>query len=124
MTRKDKYFASSNLSIYYTWKNTKKSYKNNKFKISVKTWNEQFRLPDRSYSISDIQDYFQYIFKKHGEKTVILSMKIYLNQIENRIKFKIKKEYYLELLTPATMKLLESNERKITKDKMVRVFIT
>ena len=124
MTRKDKYFASSNLSIYYTWKNTKKSYKNNEFKISVKTWNEQFRLPDRSYSISDIQDYFQYIFKKHGEKTVTLSMKIYLNQIENRIKFKIKKEYYLELLTPATMKLLESNERKITKDKMVRVFIT
>ena len=59
-------------------KNTKKSYKNNKFKISVPTWNEEFELPDESYSISDIQDYFEYIFKKHGEKTDNPSIRIYI----------------------------------------------
>ena len=59
--------ALSNLSIYYTWKNTKSSYNNNKFKISAPTWNEEFTLPDGSYSVSDIQDYFEYILKKHAE---------------------------------------------------------
>ena len=67
LRRKDRYIALSNLSIYYTWKNIKKSYKNNKFKISAPTWNEEFELPDKSYSIQDIQDYFGYIIKKHGE---------------------------------------------------------
>ena len=52
--RKDKYIALSNLSIYFTWKNVKKSYKNNKFKILAPTWNEEFELPDGSGSISDI----------------------------------------------------------------------
>ena len=42
------------------------SYNNNKFKISASTWNEEFELPDGSYSVSDIQDYFEYIMKKHG----------------------------------------------------------
>ena len=51
--------------------NTKESYKNNKFKISAPTWNEEFELPDGSYSISDIQGYFEYILKKHGEKQLI-----------------------------------------------------
>ena len=51
--------ALSNLSIYYTWKNIKKSNNNNKFKITVPTWNEEFELPDGSYSVSDIQDYFE-----------------------------------------------------------------
>ena len=64
--------ALSNLSIYYTWKNIKSSYNNNKFKISAPTWNEEFTLPDGSYSISDIQDYFEYILKKHGENTDII----------------------------------------------------
>ena len=63
LKRSDKYVALSNLSIYYTWKNIKKSYKNNKFKISAPTWNEEFELPDGSYSVSDIQDYFKYILK-------------------------------------------------------------
>ena len=54
----------SNLSIYYTWNSVKKSYKNHKFKISAPTWNEEFELPDGSYSVSDIQDYFEYIIKK------------------------------------------------------------
>ena len=57
--RKDKYFALSNLSIYYTWKSIKKSYKNKKFKVSAPIWHEVFELPDGSYSISDIQDYFE-----------------------------------------------------------------
>ena len=70
LRRKDKYIALSNLSIYYTWKNIKKSYKNNKFKISAPTWNEEFELPDGSYSISDIKGCFEYILKKHGEKTI------------------------------------------------------
>ena len=64
LKRSDKYVALSNLSIYYAWKNIKKSYKNNKFKISAPTWNEEFELPTGSYSVSDIQDYFEYILKK------------------------------------------------------------
>ena len=55
LRKSDEYVALSNLSIYYTWKNIKKSYKNNKFKISTPTWNETFELPDGSYSVSYIQ---------------------------------------------------------------------
>ena len=84
-----KVIALSNLSIYYTWKNTKSSY-NNKFKILPTTWNEEFTLPDGSYYVSDIQDYFEYILKKHEEDTTKLSIQIYANKIANRIKFKIK----------------------------------
>ena len=54
-----KVIALSNLSIYYTWRNIKSSYNNNRFKISKSTWNEEFKLPDGSYSVSDIQDYFE-----------------------------------------------------------------
>ena len=61
--RKDKKIALSNLSICYAWKNLRKSYKNNKFKISATTRNEEFELPDGSYSISHIQYYFEYILK-------------------------------------------------------------
>ena len=85
-----KVIALSNFSIYYTWNNTKSSYNNNKFKISIPTWNEEFTLPDGYYSISDIQDYFHYILKKHGENTDKPSIQIYVNKIENRITFKIK----------------------------------
>ena len=56
--------AFANLSIYYTWKNIRSAYNNNKFKISVPTWNDEFELPDGSYSISDIQAYFEFIIKK------------------------------------------------------------
>ena len=109
--------ALSNLSIYYTWKNVKNSYNNNKFKISAPTWSEEFELLDGSYSVSDIQDYFEYILKKHSESVDNPSIRMYINRIENRITFKIKNGYYLELLTPETMKLLGSTESKITKDK-------
>ena len=113
----EKVIALSNLSIYYTWRNIKSSYNNNKFKISAPTWNDKFELPDGSYSVSDIQDYFKYILKKHGENTNKPSVQIYVNKIENRITFKIKNGYSLELLTPETMKLLGSTKNKITKDK-------
>ena len=96
---------------------TKSSNNNNKFEISAPTWNNKFELPDGSYSVSDIQDYFEYILKKHNEKIDNPSIKIYVNKIENRITFKIKTGYYLELLTPETMKLLGSTENKITKNK-------
>ena len=109
--------ALSNLSIYYTWKNIKSSHNNNKFKISAPTWNEESELPDGSYSISDIQDYFEYILKKHSESVDNPSITVYINKIENRITFKIKSRLYLELLTPETMKLLGSAESKITKGK-------
>ena len=112
--------ALSNLSIYYRWNNIKSSYNNNKSKISAPTWNEEFTLPDGSYSVSDIQDYFEYILKKHGEKIDKDNkplVKIYINKIENRITFKIKNGYTLELLTKETMKLLGSTKNKITKDK-------
>ena len=86
----EKVIALSNLSIYYTWKNIKSSYNNNKFKISAITWNEEFELPDGSYSASDIQDCFEYILEKHGESTNNPPVQIYVNKIENRITFKIK----------------------------------
>ena len=79
--------------------------------------NDKFELPDGSNSVSDIQDYFEYILKKHGENTDKPSVQIYVNKIENRVTFKIKNGYSLELLTPETMKLLGSTENKITKDK-------
>ena len=60
----EKIIAISNLSIYYIWKNIKNSYNSNKFKISAPTWNDKFELPDGSYSVSDVQDYFEYILKK------------------------------------------------------------
>ena len=114
----EKVIALSNLSIYYTWNNIKSSYNNNRFKISAPTWNEEFTLPDGSYSASDIQDYFEYILKKHGEKINNdkdndknkSSVKIYINKVENRITFKIKDEYNLEFLTKETMKLLGSSK--------------
>ena len=61
LRRGKKTAALSNLSVYYAWKNIKSSYNNNKFKISAPTWSEEFKLPDGSYSIFDIQQYFQYI---------------------------------------------------------------
>ena len=89
--------------LYYTCKNIKSSYNNNKFKISAPTLNDKFELPDGSYSVSNIQDYFEYIFKKHGENIDKPSELIYVNKIENRITFKIKDGYSLERLTSETM---------------------
>ena len=101
-----KNMAVANLSMYYTWKNVKSIYKNNKLKISAPTWNETFDLPDGSYNISEIQDYFEYIIKKHETIGETAPMLIYANTITNRIVFKIKTGYKLELLSKETMKLL------------------
>ena len=78
----------------------------------------EFDFPDGSYSISDIQDYFEYILKKHRGRVDNPSIEIHVNKIENRVTFKIKNGCYLELLTPETMKLLGSTESKITEDKI------
>ena len=73
--RKDKYVALSNLRIYYTLENIKKLYKNNKSEILAPTWNEELELLDGSYSISDIQNYFEYMLKKYGKRLLILQYK-------------------------------------------------
>ena len=73
----------------------KNSYNNNKFKASAPTWNDKFELPDGSYSVSDIQDYFEYILEKDAEDIDEPSVQIYVNKIENRITFKIKKDIVL-----------------------------
>ena len=82
MRRGENRIALTNLSIYYTWKNIKSSYNNNKFKISAPAWNDKFELPNGSYSVSDIQDYFEYILKMHGENIDNPSVKIYVNKID------------------------------------------
>ena len=108
----NKNMALANLSIYNTWKNVKSTYNNNKFKILAPTWNETFDLPDGSYNISEIQDYSEYIIKKHetiGETVPIL---IFANTINNRIVFKIKSG-----LSKETMKLLGSTKNIIDSDK-------
>ena len=80
--------------ILNTWKNIEKSYENNKLKISAPTWNKKFELPDGSYSISGIQEYFEHIFKKKTwEKTINPSIRIYINKLENRLVLKIKTGY-------------------------------
>ena len=117
LKRSDKYVSLSNLSIYYTWKNIKKSYENNKFKISELTWSGEFELPDGSYFVSDIQGYFECIMKKHDAFTDNPAITRYVIKIENRIKFRIKKGYYLQVLAPETRKLLDSTKRKVTKDE-------
>ena len=103
--------------VFITHEKTERSYNNNKFKIWAPTWNDKFELRDETYSVSDIQDYFEYIFKTQRRNIDNPSVIIYKNKIANRITFKIKTGYYLELLTPKTMKLLGSTENKITKDK-------
>ena len=113
----NKNIALVNLSIYYNWKNTKSEYNNNKFKISAPTWNESFDLPDGSYTIDDIQDYFEFIMKKHVILNDNPSIKIYSNKVTNRIVFKIKNGCKLELLTPETIKLFGSTKNIVDKDK-------
>ena len=88
----NKTMALANLSMYYTWKNIKSSYNNNKFKILAPTWNETFDLPD---SIEAIQDYFEYIIKKHETVETTPQVPIYVDKIKNRIVLKIKSGYKL-----------------------------
>ena len=110
----EKIIALSNLSIYYMRKNIKSSYNNNKFKISVSTWNDNYLMDRILYQI------FKTIlrnFKKAWRNNDKPSVQIYVNKIENKVTFKIEDGYSLELLAPETMKLLGSTKNKIAKDK-------
>ena len=113
----NKNIALANLSIYYTWKNVKSDYNNNKFKISAPMWNDMFDVPDGSYAIAALQNYFEYIIKKHETITDVSPVLIYVNEINNRIVFKIKSGYKLELLSKETVKLLGSSSDSIDGDK-------
>ena len=104
----DKNVAYENLSIYSPWKNIRKQYQNNKLQIIAPTWNDEFELPDGSYSLLDIQDYIEYIIKNHETLTAIPPIHFYINRINDRLMFEIKDDYKLELQTPETMKLFGS----------------
>ena len=88
----NKNMALANLIICYTWKNIKSAYNSNEFKISAPTWNDEFDLPDGSYSIADIQDYFEFIIKKQEILAGNRHVQIYPNKIKNKIVFKVKTE--------------------------------
>ena len=74
-------------------------------------------MPDSCYSIADIQDYFEFIIKKHENLTENTPVQIYPNKVKNRIVFKIKTGYKLELLCPEIMKLLEGTKKDVDHDK-------
>ena len=108
------------LSIFYTYKNIKSEYNNNKSKFSPPTLNDTFDFPDGSYSILDIQDYFEFIIKKHETLTGNPPVQIYVNRIKNRIVSKIKTGYKFQLLTPEVMQLLGSTKKILIKIKTVK----
>ena len=113
----NKNMVLANLSIYYTWKNIKSTDNNHKSKISAPTWNDEFDLPDGSYSIADIHDYFEFIIRKHETLAENPPVQIYPNKIKNRIVFRVKTRYKLELLSLETMKLLGSTKKDVDQDK-------
>ena len=113
----NKLVALQYLSFYYTWKNIRKQYKNNKLKIIAPTWNDEFELPDGFYSVSDIQDYIEYIIKRHETLTTISPIHVYTNRINNRLVFKIKDAHKPGLQTPETMKSFDSTKNLIEKTK-------
>ena len=113
----NKNMSLASSSINYTWKNVKSIYNNNKFKSSAPTWNDTFDLPDGSYNIPAIQNYIEYIIEKHETIADTAPILIYANKISNRIVFKIKTGYKLELLLKETMKLLGSTKDTTDADK-------
>ena len=113
----NKNIALANLRIYDTWKNIKSAYNNSNFKIYAPACNNTFNLHVGNYSISGIQDYFEYIIKKYETITDSYPSQIYVNKIENRIVFKIKTGYKLELLSRETKKLLGSTKKDVDQNK-------
>ena len=109
--------ALANVSIHYTWKKIKSEYNNNKFKISAPTWNDEFNLADGSYSVPDIQDYFEYIIKKYEIIADNPPVQIYVNKIKSRFFFKIKTGYNQEMISEETMQLLGSSKKDIDQTK-------
>ena len=118
----EKIIALSNLSIYYTWKNIKSSYNNNKFKISATTWNNKFELPDGLYSVSDIQDYFEYILKKHGENTDKPSVQIYVKKLKIGLHLKLRMGIVLKFWRLKQWNYLEALKIKQLKRKTVKMW--
>ena len=98
-------------------KNIKSAYNSNKFKTSAPTWSDTFYLPDGSYTLEDIQDYFEFIIEKHETLTEDPPVRIYPNKTKNRIVFKIKTGYKLELLSSERIKLLGSTKKDADQDK-------
>ena len=123
--RGNKKIALSDLSIHCTWYNINEQYNNNKFRLSGPTWSEDVTIPDGGYEVSKIQNYFlDEVIKKHesniksNEQSAIL---IYANRILNRVSFRIKTGYILELLTNETMRLLGDGPI-IDIKRMVKMF--
>ena len=92
-------------------------YKKNKLKIIAPTWNDEFGLPNDSYSVSDIKYYFEFFIKKHKAITAIPPIYVYIKRINNRLVFKINDWYKVELQTLETMKLFGDTKKLIGKTK-------
>ena len=114
--------ALANLNIYDTWKNINSECSNNKFNILAPTQNDTFDLPDGPYSIADIQDYFEFIIKKHETLAKNPPVQIYPNKLKNRTVFKIKTGYKLELLTPETMTCLEAQKKLYQNQNLLKLY--
>ena len=113
----NKHVALQNFSIYYTWKNIREQYKNNRLKKIASTWDGEFELLDDSYSVSFIQYFFEYTLKNDETLPTNLPIDIYIGRIKNRLVLKIKYIYKLELQTPETMKLFGSITKLTDKTK-------
>ena len=109
----NKHVALQKVSIHYTGKNMRKQFKKNKLKIIAPTLNDELELPDSSYSVSDIQDCIKHLIKKQETLTTIPPIHVYINRISNRLMFKIKDEYKLELQMPEIKKLCGSTKKII-----------
>ena len=109
--------ALVNLSIYYTWKNIKSAYNNDRFKITAPTWNNKLDLTDGSYPVSDIQNHFEYIIKEHETIEDNSPIRIYIKKIKNRIVFIIKTGYYCQ---KKQCKRREVLKKVIIEDKDVK----
>ena len=120
---KDRYVALSNLGMCYTWKNIKELYKNNTFKVSPPMCNDRFWISDGSYSVSDIQDYFEHIIKKHETVKDYPPRKTYANKKEKRITINTKTGYHFQLLTPEAMKLLGCTKNNKNIMKIMKIFL-
>ena len=117
----NKTMTLANLNIYYTWKNIKSAYSDNKFKTSAPTWNDTFDLTDGSYSITDIQNHVEFIIKKYETLVENLPVQVYPNKIKNRIVFKVKTGYKWELLSPEIRRLLGSTKKMLIEIKMEKM---
>ena len=113
----NKHVSLQNLSVYCTQKNIRQQFKNNKLKVIVPTQNDEFELPDGSYSVSNMQDYVKHVIKKHETLFANSPIRVSINRINNRLVFKINDGYKLELQTPKIMKLFGSAKKVNGKTK-------